>query len=319
MAILKLTPSCKDYLWGGSRLRTDFGIKSDLEPLAEAWVLSCHPDGPSYLPGGTTLADYVAAHPKALGTDCAKFEQFPILTKFIDASSNLSIQVHPSNDYALKNEHQYGKTEMWYVLEAEPGASLYYGFTHEISKEEFERRIQDNTLTDVLNAVPVHKGDCFFIPSGTLHAIRKGIVVAEIQQNSNTTYRVYDYGRRGADGKLRPLHIEKALDVTNLSPIAPTAQYPAQPVDGGSVRRLESCKYFISDVVEVSGKVHFTVGTETFRHLLALDGEAVLETASGSYPMKKGDSVLLPAGLGAYSVKGSGFRYIVTGVEEKLG
>ena len=119
--------------------------------------------------------------------------------------------------------------------------------------------------------------------------------------------------------KRQPLHIEKALDVTNLSPIAPTAQYPAQPVDGGSVRRLESCKYFASDVVEVSGEVHFTVGTETFRHLLALDGEAVLETASGSYPMKKGDSVLLPAGLGAYSVKGSGFRYIVTGVEEKLG
>ena len=115
MAILKLTPSCQDYLWGGSRLRTDFGIKSDLEPLAEAWVLSCHPDGPSYLPDGTTLADYAAAHPEALGTDCAKFEQFPILTKFIDASKNLSIQVHPSNDYALKNEHQYGKSEMWYV------------------------------------------------------------------------------------------------------------------------------------------------------------------------------------------------------------
>ena len=122
MAILKLTPSCKDYLWGGSRLRTDFGIKSDLEPLAEAWVLSCHPDGPSYLPAGTTLADYVAAHPEALGTDCAKFEQFPVLTKFIDASKNLSIQVHPSNDYALKNEHQYGKTEMWYVLDCVPGA-----------------------------------------------------------------------------------------------------------------------------------------------------------------------------------------------------
>lgn len=146
---------------GGSRLRTDFGIKSDLEPLAEAWVLSCHPDGPSYLPDGTTLADYVAAHPKALGTDCAKFEQFPILTKFIDASSNLSIQVHPSNDYALKNEHQYGKTEMWYVLDCVPGAYLYYGFTHEISKEEFAERIKNNTLTEVLNAVPVHKGDCF--------------------------------------------------------------------------------------------------------------------------------------------------------------
>ena len=201
MAILKLTPSCQDYLWGGSRLRTDFGIKSDLEPLAEAWVLSCHPDGPSYLPDGTTLADYVAAHPEALGTDCAKFEQFPILTKFIDASSNLSIQVHPSNDYALKNEHQYGKSEMWYVLDCVPGAYLYYGFTHEISKEEFAERIKNNTLTEVLNAVPVHKGDCFFIPSGTLHAICQGIVVVEVQQNSNVTYRVYDYGRVGADGR----------------------------------------------------------------------------------------------------------------------
>ena len=218
MAILKLTPSCQDYLWGGSRLRTDFGIKSDLEPLAEAWVLSCHPDGPSYLPDGTTLADYAAAHPEALGTDCAKFEQFPILTKFIDASSNLSIQVHPSNDYALKNEHQYGKSEMWYVLDCVPGAYLYYGFTHEISKEEFAERIKNNTLTEVLNAVPVHKGDCFFIPSGTLHAICQGIVVVEVQQNSNVTYRVYDYGRVGADGKPRQLHIPQALDVTERKP-----------------------------------------------------------------------------------------------------
>ena len=176
-------------------------------------------------------------------------------------------------------------------LKTEPGGCIGY-------KVRFSDHVSDNTMVKLMT---------------------DGILLAEIQQNSNTTYRVYDYGRRGADGKLRPLHIEKALDVTNLSPIAPTAQYPAQPVDGGSVRRLESCKYFISDVVEVSGKVHFTVGTETFRHLLALDGEAVLETASGSYPMKKGDSVLLPAGLGAYSVKGSGFRYIVTGVEEKLG
>ena len=142
MAIVKLTPSCKDYLWGGSRLRTDFGIDSKLDPLAEAWVLSCHPDGPSYLADGTTLADYIAAHPGCLGTDCDKFEQFPILTKFIDAKGNLSIQVHPSNEYALKNEHQYGKTEMWYVLDCEPGAFLYYGFDHEISKEEFEERIK---------------------------------------------------------------------------------------------------------------------------------------------------------------------------------
>ena len=157
MSILKLTPSCKDYLWGGSRLRTDFGVQSDLNPLAEAWVLSCHPDGPSYLPDGTMLADYLAAHPEAAGTDCKKFEMFPVLTKFIDAKNNISIQVHPSNEDALEHEHQYGKTEMWYVLDCEPGAFLYYGFDHEISREELEERIRNNTLTEVLNAVPVKK------------------------------------------------------------------------------------------------------------------------------------------------------------------
>ena len=214
MAILKLTPSCKDYLWGGSRLRTDFGIKSDLEPLAEAWVLSCHPDGPSYLPDGTTLADYVAAHPEALGTDCAKFEQFPVLTKFIDASKNLSIQVHPSNDYALKNEHQYGKTEMWYVLDCVPGAYLYYGFTREISKEEFAERIKNNTLTEVLNAVPVHKGDCFFYPvrhaAHHLPGHRRGRGAAELQRDlPRLRLRA-----RGCGRQARALHIEKALDVT---------------------------------------------------------------------------------------------------------
>ena len=182
MAMLKLKPACKDYLWGGQKLRTDFGFDSPLDPLAEAWVLSCHPDGPSTIVGGPhdgqTLADYIAGQGReVLGTDCQKFEDFPILTKFIDAKGNLSIQVHPSNEYALEHEHQYGKTEMWYILDCEPGAFLYYGFDHEISHEEFERRIQDNTLTEVLNAAPVHKGDCFFIPAGTLHAICQGIEI----------------------------------------------------------------------------------------------------------------------------------------------
>ena len=142
MKTIQLKPSCKDYLWGGEKLRTEYGIQSEMHPLSEAWMLSCHPDGPSYLPDGTTLQQYIDAHPGCLGTDCVKFEEFPILAKLIDAKKDLSIQVHPSN----------GKTEMWYVLEAEPGATLYYGFTHEISKEEFEHRIKDNTLTE--DAVP---------------------------------------------------------------------------------------------------------------------------------------------------------------------
>ena len=304
MSILKLTPSCKDYLWGGSRLRTDFGVQSDLNPLAEAWVLSCHPDGPSYLPDVTMLADYLAAHPEAAGTDCKKFEMFPVLTKFIDAKNNISIQVHPSNEYALEHEHQYGKTEMWYVLDCEPGAFLYYGFDHEISREELEERIRNNTLTEVLNAVPVKKGDCLFIPSGTLHAIRKGIVVAEIQQNSNVTYRIYDYGRKGADGKPRQLHIPQALDVTERKP----------PVAHDFHGHLAQCDYFTVDAVE--GSFKDICDDVSFTSLLILEGEGTLtETATGeSLPIQKGESFFIPAGTGEYTVSGTDLKCLRTRV-----
>ena len=271
MPVLKLTPTCKDYLWGGSRLRTDFGIKSDLDPLAEAWVLSCHPDGASYLPDGTTLAAYVAAHPGCLGSDCDKFEQFPILTKFIDAKQNLSVQVHPSNEYALEKEHQYGKTEMWYVLDCLPGAHL----------------------TEVLNAVPVHKGDCFFIPSGTLHAICQGIVIAEVQQNSNVTYRVYDYGRVGADGKPRALHIEKALDVT--------LRTPPQKQDFGG--HLAQCEYFTVDVK--NGDFNGTADEKSFVSLLITDGAGTLTCGGETVSVQKGESYFLPANSGHYTVQGN--------------
>ena len=297
-------------------------------------MLSCHPDGPSYLPDGSTFQQYINTHPGCLGTHCEKFSEFPVLAKLIDAKKDLSIQVHPSNEYALEHEHQYGKTEMWYVLEAEPGASLYYGFTHEISKEEFERRIQDNTLTaepcaslyygftleiskeesdrriqdntltDALNAVPVHKGDCFFIPSGTLHAIRKGIVVAEIQQNSNVTYRIYDYGRLGADGKPRQLHIPQALDVTLREPPK------AQDFHG----HLAQCDYFTVDAVE--GDFEDVCDETSFTSLLVLEGRGTLtETATGeSLPIRKGQSLFLPAGTGAYAVTGTDLKCLRTRV-----
>ena len=274
MSILKLTPSCKDYLWGGSRLRTDFGVQSDLNPLAEAWVLSCHPDGPSYLPDGTMLADYLAAHPEAAGTDCKKFEMFPVLTKFIDAKNNISIQVHPSNEYALEHEHQYGKTEMWYVLDCEPGAFLYYGFDHEISREELEERIRNNTLTEVLNAVPVKKGDCFFIPSGTLHAICKGVVVV-------------------ADGKPRALHVKQALEVMRRTP---PEQHDFSP-------HLAKCDYFTVDVV--AGGYTGTADETSFVSLLITEGEGRLTCGGETVQAKKGDSFFITAGSGAYALTGS--------------
>ncbi|MGN0983935.1 MAG: type I phosphomannose isomerase catalytic subunit [Gemmiger sp.] len=292
MKALPLTPACKDYLWGGQRLKTDFGVQSDLDPLAEAWVLSCHPDGPSRLPDGTTLADYLAAHPEAAGSHCESFVDFPVLVKLIDARGDLSIQVHPSDAYALEHEHQYGKTEMWVVLAAEPGAFLYYGFDHEITKEEFARRIRENTLTEVLHAAPVQKGDVFFIPAGTLHAICHGIVIAEVQQNSNVTYRVYDYGRVGADGKTRALHIEQALAVTDLRPVLALDFAP----------HLGQCAYFTTDLrrAPFGEKVDET----SFAALLVTEGTGTLAMDGEAMPLSAGDCLFVPAGSGTFQVEG---------------
>ena len=308
MRTIKLTPACKDYLWGGEALRERYGIQSEMHPLAEAWMLSCHPDGPSIVAtgpfAGKTLPEYLRENGSAcLGRDCEKFEDFPILAKLIDAKSDLSIQVHPSNEYALEHEHQYGKTEMGYVLDAEPGATLYYGFAHQISREELERRVRDNTLTEVLNAVPVEKGDLFFIPAGTLHAIRKGIVIAEIQQNSNVTYRIYDYGRKGADGKPRPLHIQQALDVTERTPPK------ADPDFHG---HLAQCPYFTVD--EVEGDFDAVCDDSSFTSLLILEGEGTLTEGGESLPIRKGESLFVPAGAGAYRVAGKGLKCLVTRV-----
>ena len=292
MAIIRLSPACKDYLWGGTRLKEDFGIKSDLVPTAEAWVLSCHPDGPSRLPDGTTLPDYIAAHSGCLGTHCAGVSDLPLI-KLIDAKKDLSIQVHPSDNYAQAHEGQPGKTEMWYVLDCEPGAFLYYGFSQAISQAEFARRIRDNTLPEVLNAVPVKKGDLFFIPAGTLHAIGGGIVIAEVQQNSNVTYRVCDYGRLGADGKPRALHIEQALAVTECRP-------PQKQFDFGG--HLAKCPYFTVDVF--SHGFAEVCGPDSFVSLLVTEGSGRVQTGDQTVAVRKGDSLFLPAGSGRYEVSG---------------
>ena len=185
MEILKLNAPCKDYIWGGNRLREEYGKVSDADKIAESWELSCHKDGQSVIANGKDkgkmLSEYVAENKNALGTACDRFEYFPILIKLIDAKDNLSVQVHPDNDYAMRVEGEYGKTEMWYIVDCEEGSQLIYGFDKEISREEFADRIKNNTLLEVTNNVPVHKGDVFFIESGTLHAIGKGILIAEIQ------------------------------------------------------------------------------------------------------------------------------------------
>ena len=312
MALLKLRPSYKDYLWGGHRLVEKYNKEFDGDILAESWELSCHPDGPSYIANGSyagkTLQEYIDLEgKKVLGSNCQKFEEFPILAKFIDAKDNLSIQVHPDNEYALKNEGQYGKTEMWYIMDCEEGAFLYYGFKKEVSKEEFEERIKTDTLLEVLNAVPVHKGDVLFIEAGTIHAIGKGIVIAEIQQNSNVTYRVYDFGRVGKDGKKRELHIDKAVEVTNRVPISRNNTcYP----------HIASCDYFTVDCLNMDGKLMSSmkgsVGEESFASILIMEGEGTISCGGETIPYRKGDSFFMSAGSGEYEISGECEALITT-------
>lgn len=309
MSILKLKPAFKDYIWGGTRLRDDFGKDCDFDKVAESWELSCHKDGNSVVAdgefAGLTLAQYIERSGKAvLGTDCDKFENFPILIKLIDAKDNLSVQVHPDNEYAMRVEGEYGKTEMWYIVDCDPGATLLYGFKHEISKDEFAQRIADNTLLEVTNAVPVKKGDVFFIQAGTLHAIGKGILIAEIQQNSNTTYRIYDYGRVGKDGKPRELHVEKAKDVTALCPAKSYPETPVEKMDGYTSKLLSSCDYFTTYALDVADKAVLEADDKSFNSILILEGEGKV-IGDDTVGFKKGDSIFVSAGTGKYAIDGA--------------
>lgn len=310
---MKLIAPLKDYLWGGMRLKDEYGKETALTKVAESWELACHKDGRSVIANGAaqgqTLEAWLTATGKdALGTRAEKFSYFPLLIKFIDAHDNLSVQVHPGDDYALRVEGEYGKTEMWYVMDAAPGAELFYGFQHEITKEEFRRRIEESTLLDVVRRVPVKKGDVFFIPAGTLHAIGKGILICEIQQNSNTTYRIYDYGRVGTDGKPRDLHIDKALDVVRLAPATQRAA-SSPPIDifsGAEVRLLAACDYFTVYHLSIASKCSLTAGTDSFHALTVLDGSLILRAETEDLHIQKGESVFLPAGLGRYELYGNG-------------
>lgn len=316
---IKLTPAFKDYLWGGTRLRDDFGKDCDYDKVAESWELSCHKDGASVVANGEhagkTLAQYIETEGKAvLGKNCERFEQFPILIKLIDAKDNLSVQVHPNNEYAQRVEGEYGKTEMWYIVDCDEGAELLYGFKKEVSKDEFAARIKDNTLLEITQSVPVKKGDVFFIEAGTLHAIGKGILIAEIQQNSNTTYRIYDYGRVGADGKPRELHIDKAVEVTDLCPAKPYPVTEAFEENGAVKRLLSKCEYFTVYSVDVAEKACFNADETSFHNVLILEGNAELSCGDTTLSLKKGDSVFVPANCGEYTIVGS-FKSVFTRID----
>ena len=293
MVPVRLLPAFKDYLWGGTKLKEWYNKKSDLDIVAESWELSCHKDGQSIVSGGEfdgkTLSEYIdAVGDEALGEKAERFDYFPILIKFIDAKGSLSIQVHPDDEYALRVEGEYGKTEMWYILEADDEAYLYYGFNRDVTKEELRKRIEDNTILEVLNKVKTKKGDVFFIDSGTVHAIGGGNVICEIQQNSNTTYRVYDYDRRDKDGNPRELHIDKAIEVSKLSKAPELAETNSNGI-------LAECEYFTVKKLTVAGEAVERIDNTSFRSVVVVGGQGKMTLGEKELELKKGDSIFVPA------------------------
>lgn len=308
MMPFRLAPVYKPYVWGGNKLITQYGKRTELPVLAESWELSAHPGGDCAVAtgpyAGTTFSKLVAGHPEITGG----MREFPILIKLIDAKQRLSVQVHPDDAYARRNGQRYGKTEMWVVLEAEPGAALYCGFQRQLSPAEFQRRIRDGSLMAVLGRRPAQKGDTVFVPAGTIHAIGEGLLIAEIQQSSDATYRVYDYGRPDASGNPRELHIRNALDVTRLEPAccaAPGSRLLAQSPQL-RLKRLAQCPYFTVDRLDLNGRCGLETAGETFVSLLCVDGSAMLSCRDQSFGLNKGDSIFIPADSPACTLSGEG-------------
>ncbi len=292
--MLKLVPAYQDYIWGGVRLKEEYGKDTGLSIVAESWELSVHENGKSRISGGEydgmTLDAYLRLHPEAVGADFTGEDAFPILVKLIDAKQSLSVQVHPDDAYAMRHAHSPGKTELWYILEAEPDAFLYLGVERDITREEFAARIRDNTVERVLRRCPVRPGEAYMVEAGTLHAIGAGILLAEIQQSSDVTYRVYDFGRLGPDGKPRPLHIEQALEVSCFS-AKPQLPVGAKAVEHG-VWLIAACPYFTIGGVGVRGVRPYAAPLDSFKALLCIEGRC----KAGELPLKKGDTLFMPAG-----------------------
>lgn len=298
MAIYKLIPALKDYIWGGTNLKKY--RKTDLDIISESWELSFHQDGLSKIEIDNKLVNLSDVVKKEdLGEKASNFPFFPVLIKLIDAKENLSVQVHPSDEYALKNENSFGKTEMWYVISALEGAGLYVGFKEDENKENVEKYLHDGTILDHLNFFKVKEGDCYFIPSGTIHAIGKGVTLIEIQQNSNLTYRLYDYNRVDKNGLKRPLHIEKALNVID---------YNRYQKEEKRDNLLGKCKYFTSYKLDASidKKIYYK---DSFTSITFLSGEGKINNLD----YKKFDSFFISAGEECL-LKGNG-TYILTRVE----
>lgn len=302
----KLIPYVSETIWGGRKLIEQYGIETEKSNAAEGWMLSCLSDGPGKVKdgeyAGRLLPEVLELNPDWCGTNAKRFKEFPILIKFIDAMDNLSVQVHPTKEYCEKTGKGRSKTECWYIIDCEEDAQLLLGFKDKISPEQFKKSIEDGNLTDYVDAVKVKPGDFFFIDSGTLHAICKGVLLAEVQESSNTTYRIFDYNRVGKDGKPRELHVADALGVTKLEKYS---QPDFGGKDAGSKHLLCDCDLFTVWHNCIDGEYKDFADEKSFVSLLIMKGEGKLEVCGQSIDLTKGDSVFIPADSGDYTIKGN--------------
>lgn len=312
---LTFEPVLRDYLWGGRNLERLLGRRLPPGITAESWEISGHPTGPTCVAEGAWRGRSLPEVLAALGEDLVgrrsramlTLGRFPLLVKLLDAEQDLSVQVHPTDTYALRHEGDLGKTEAWYILHARPGAQLIYGLTPGVTRETFLQALQTQTMETQLHRLAVQAGDVIFVPAGTVHAIMAGIVAVEVQQNSDATYRVYDWGRLDANGSARPLHIAKALDVINWNCVAPDkAASVLIEQDGGRThtRLVEAPQFVIEAVDLVAGAAYQgACDGETFEIWGCLHGDAEISWEGDPVALPAVRFALLPAALGRYAVR----------------
>lgn len=318
---VKLAPVYKDYIWGGQRLQQLYGKGNPVNEeakIAESWEVSAHKAGICTIAEGNMkdmpFSKYLERIGKsAWGWKCQPFDKFPLMIKFIDATNALSVQVHPDDAYAMSVEGDYGKNEMWYILDAKPDAGLYLGFRQDISKEECKKRIAEGTLTEVLNRVPVKKGDVIFVKAGTVHAILDGLLILEIQQSSNATYRLYDYDRTDDNGNKRTLHLNKAFDNMECS------AYQYEPIPAGTKENgkgyikqlLGECKYFSATLYEVEKEAELSLDDASFSAIVFVEGYGEMTAGDKTCEFSPGDSFFVPAGKKVLKIHGKS-RFVLS-------
>jgi mannose-6-phosphate isomerase len=296
---IKFKPIYKERIWGGTNLETVLGRKISGDHIGESWELSSHNNGTSIVENGSlagkNLNELIIEYKEQLvGKKFANDKSFPLLIKILDANDNLSIQVHPNDEYAQRVEGEAGKTEAWYVIHAKENAHIIYGLKNDITKADFSKAVEDNRIDDAVKRVPVKVGDMIFVPAGMIHALLDGVMVYEVQQNSDTTYRVYDYDRVGDDGKKRELHIEKALDVIQFSEQT-SCSFREQSIQ---------CQYFSMEKLCVVGEKH-EMTKEQFIIYCVIAGYGEIQYKESIVSLSPGDTVLIPACLGEFKLKGN--------------